>query len=286
MNPGNMLKDGVLRGIVMDDQYKTPVQFANVALFSLRDSTVAGGAVCDESGYFEMTGIAYGKYYVVVDFIGYEKFILNDIKLHPEQKVHDIGTVYLKHIAVDIEEVEITGERNFVEYKIDRKVINISKNINATGGSLVDALENAPSIQVDIDGNVTMRGSSNFKVLIDGKPTVLDANDILQQIPPSSVENIEIITNPSVKYDPDGTTGILNIIMKKEHKSGFSGVINASAGTGDKYTADFLFNYRTEKSNFFIGANYGDRTHSGDGNSMRKTYLTDDTTFLNTDFQS
>ncbi len=280
MNKGDMPKDAVVRGIVKDDQYKTAVKFANVVLFSARDSSVVEGVVCDENGSFEMTELAYGRYYILVDFLGYEKVNIEDIKLHPRQKEKDMGTIYLKHIAENIEEVEILAERNFVEYKIDRKVINISKNINASGGTIVDALENAPSIQVDIDGNVTMRGSSNFKVLIDGKPTVLDANDILQQIPASSVENIEIITNPSVKYDPDGTTGILNIIMKKEHRSGFTGIINTSVGTGDKYNADFLINYRGEKANYYFGANYGDRTHAGTSESLRKTYLTNDTNFL------
>lgn len=280
MNRENMPKDAVVKGIVKDDQYKTPVKFANVALFSARDSSVVAGVVCNENGYFEMTELSYGRYYIVIDFIGYEKMNINNIKLHPKQKEKDLGTVYLKHVAENIEEVEVIGERNFIEYKIDRKVLNISKNINASGGTIVDALENAPSIQVDIDGNVSMRGSSNFKVLIDGKPTVLDANDILQQIPASSVENIEIITNPSVKYDPDGTTGILNIIMKKEHRSGFNGVVNVSVGTGDKYNADFLFNYRTKKANYYIGMNYGDRTHSGTGSSLRETYLNDTTNFL------
>ncbi|MCD4792893.1 MAG: TonB-dependent receptor [Bacteroidales bacterium] len=280
MNKGDMPKDAVIKGIVKDDQYKTPVKFANVALLSARDSSVVAGVVCDENGYFEMKDLSYGRYYIIVDFIGYEKINIDNIKLYPKQKEKDLGTVYLKHVAENIEEVEIIGERNFIEYKIDRKVINISKNINASGGTIADALENAPSIQVDIDGNVTMRGSSNFKVLIDGKPTVLDANDILQQIPASSVENIEIITNPSVKYDPDGTTGILNIIMKKESRSGFNGVVNASIGTGDKYSSDFLLNYRAKKANYYFGMNYGDRTRSGTGSSMRETYLNDTTNFL------
>jgi outer membrane receptor protein involved in Fe transport len=280
MNRENMPSDGVIKAQVIDSETKNPVKFANAALFSMRDSSVVAGVVSDENGFFEMTGLKYGRFYLIVDFIGYFKETLNDIKINPANKELNLGEIILKQSVENIEEVEIIGERNLVEYKIDRKVINISKNINAAGGTLVDALENAPSIKVDIDGNVSMRGSSNFTVLIDGKPSVLDANDILQQIPASSVENVEIITNPSVKYDPDGTTGILNIIMKKETVSGFNGIINASIGTGDKYSTDFLINYRTKKVNYNFSANYGDRTHFSTETSLRKTFYADTTEFL------
>ncbi|NOZ35162.1 MAG: TonB-dependent receptor [Chlorobi bacterium] len=280
MNRENMPKDAVVTGNVKSEQTKKPVQFANAALFSMRDSSVVAGVVADENGKFVMTGLPYGKYYMVIDFIGFYKKVIYDIKLFPHNKNLNIGTIYLKEAAENLDEVVVNGERSLVEYKIDRKVINIGKNINASGGTLVDALENVPSVQVDIDGNVTMRGSSNFQVLIDGKPSVLDANDILQQIPASSVENIEIITNPSVKFDPDGTTGIINIVMKKNHKSGLTGVINSSIGTRNKYSTDFLLNYKTKKIGFYIGANYGNRSSTGTGNSVRTTLLNDTTNYL------
>ncbi len=280
MNRENMPKDALVKGIIKSEITKLPVQFANAALFSLRDSSVVAGAVADENGNFILENLPYGRYYLVIDFIGFYKKTISDIKLFPQKKAFDAGTVLLKDASENLDEVVVSGERNLVEYKIDRKVINISKNINSSGGTLVDALENAPSVQVDIDGNVTMRGSSNFQVLIDGKPSVLDANDILQQIPASAVENVEIITNPSVKFDPDGTTGIINIIMKKTHKSGLTGVVNASIGTGDKYSTDFLLNYRTKKVGFYVGANYGDRSSLGTGNSLRTTLLDDTTNYL------
>lgn len=280
MNRDDMPKDGVIKGRVVDEQTGVAVKFANAALFSLRDSSVVDGVVADENGNFELSGLRYGRYYLTVDFIGYYQKTISDLRVNPKNKIIDLRKLFLKQSSNNIDEVEITGERDFVEYKIDRKVINISKNINAAGGSIVDALEKAPSLQVDIDGNVSMRGSSNFTVLIDGKPSVLDANDILQQIPASSVENVEIITNPSVKYDPDGTTGIINIIMKKEHKSGFNGIVNASVGTGDKFSSDFLINYRKKKVNYYFGINYGDKKFSMDGSSLRKTSLQDTSHFL------
>ncbi len=283
MNRENMPEDATVKGTVKSELTKAPVKFANAALFSLRDSSVIAGAVADENGNFVIENIPYGRYYLVIDFIGFYKKIIPDIKLFPKQKEFNTGTVYLKDASENIDEVIISGERNQVEYKIDRKVVNISKDINSSGGTLTDALENAPSIQVDIDGNVTMRGSSNFQVLIDGKPTVLEANDILQQIPASAVENVEIITNPSVKFDPDGTTGIINIIMKKNHRKGVSGIINASIGTGDKYSTDFLFNVRKKKIGFYFGANYGDRSSSSEGNSLRTTFLNDTSNYLSSE---
>ena len=283
MNRENMPKDASVKGTVKGEMSKLPVKFANAALFSLRDSSVVAGAVADENGNFIIENIPYGRYYLVIDFIGFYKKTISGIKLYPQKKEFDAGVIMLKDASENIDEVVVSGERNQVEYKIDRKVVNISKDINSSGGTLVDALENAPSIQVDIDGNVTMRGSSNFQVLIDGKPTVLDANDILQQIPASAVENVEIITNPSVKFDPDGTTGIINIIMKKTHKKGFNGIVNTSIGTGDKYSADFLVNIRRKKVGFYFGANYGDRSSYSTGNSLRTTSNNDTTDYLSSD---
>ena len=278
----NMPKNGIIKGLVIDSQTKKPVPFATVAIFSKRDSSVVDGVMTSEDGTFIFENLKYGKYYLTANFIGYYKETLNEIKVYPKQITYDCGIIKLKQGDRDIDGVEVVGEASAIQYKIDRKVINVSKNINASGGTLVDVLESTPSMNVDIDGNVTMRGSSNFTVLIDGKPSVLDANDILNQIPASTVETIEIITNPSAKFDPDGTAGIINVITKKKQLSGFSGIVNVSYGTGDKHSADFLFNYKTKKINFFVGADYGKRTHNGEGKFLRETYLTESTQFLST----
>jgi outer membrane receptor protein involved in Fe transport len=144
------------------------------------------------------------------------------------------------------------------------------------GGSAAKALENVPSITVDIDGNVSLRGSSNFTVLIDGKPSPLEGSDALRQIPASAVENIEIITNPSAKYDPDGLSGIVNIVTKKRALDGLSGVVNTSVGTGDKYRGDFLINYKNDRLSLFFGADYTDENRAGTRNISQMT-LQDDT---------
>lgn len=282
-NRGNMPKDAVITGKVVDQNTKKPIEFANVAVYKKRDSSVVTGVIADQNGKFKIENLPYGRYYISADFIGFHKKFISDIKLFPKRKIYDCKTIELKIADENIDEIEVNAERNNIEFKIDRKVLNISKNENAAGGNIVDAIENAPSINVDIDGNVTLRGSSSFLVLIDGKPSVLDANDVLQQMPASAVENVEIITNPSAKFDPDGTSGIINIILKKTHKSGFSGVINASYGTWNKYSGDFLFNYRTQKFNVFLGANYRNYLSEGSAIVDRETYRNDTTSFLHTE---
>lgn len=161
-----------------------------------------------------------------------------------------MGKIYLHHAAKALQGVDITAEKNRVEYKIDKKIINVSKDLNAAGGSAVDVLRNTPSVEVDIEGNVSLRGSENFKVYIDGKPTVLEGNDLLKQLPAGSIDKIEIITNPSVKYDPDGTGGIINVRMKEEHRGGFNVIVNSSVSSNESYSGDFLLNDKTGKFNF------------------------------------
>ena len=277
---GNMQKNGIIKGKILDNETKNPVPYANIALYKLRDSSLVTGVMTNNSGVFIMENLAYGRYFLTSDFIGYHKNTKSDIKINPRNNIFDCNVILLKRANQEIETVEVTAEKNNIDYKIDRKVINISKNLNATGGSLVDALESTPSINVDIDGNVMLRGNSSFLVLIDGKPSVLDASDILNQIPASAVENIEIITNPSAKFDPDGTAGIINVVMKKKHKSGFNGIINASAGTINKYSTNFLFNYRTKKVNFYVGAEYTNKTNFGNGSSTRASQIMEDTVHL------
>ena len=163
----------------------------------------------------------------------------DNIKIGPEASAVNMGNIILSASKHQIANVEVVAERNRIEYKIDKKVINVTNDINASGGTAVTVLENTPSVEVDIDGNVSLRGSSSFTVLVDGRPGVLSGSDALKQIPSSAIQNIEIITNPSVKYDPDGMAGIINVVMKKNIISGVNGVLNLNLGTGEKYGADF-----------------------------------------------
>ena len=211
---------GKMSGVVLDSVNSLAVEFANIALYSATDSTLVTGAITNEIGEFALTHIPEGEYYLIVYFIGYESKIVKNIEVQQKDRRIDLGNIYLNNSAIYLAEAEIVAQRSMTEYKLDRKIINVSKDISNTGASAAQVLEKSPSVRVDIEGNVLLRGSSNFTVFIDGKPSVLDGNEALQQIPANTIENIEIITNPSVKYDPDGTAGIINIVLKKKY-SGF-----------------------------------------------------------------
>lgn len=248
--------NGKITGHVSDAGDQLSIPYATVALYSQKDSTLVTGVATDDNGNFLLEKVPDGKYYLIVNFIGYSKTEIPNIEISKGNRTKDMGEIQLHKATQAIEEVEVTAERDAVQYKIDKKVVNISKNMTATGNQLSDALENVPSIQTDAEGNVMLRGSTNYTVLIDGKPTALSGSDALRQIPAMAVENVEIITNPSAKYDPDGTAGIINIVMKKEYQTGFNGLINASVGTQWKHSGDFTFNYRTDKVNYFLSARY------------------------------
>lgn len=269
-----------ITGVVLDEASGTRMEFANIAIYSKDDSVLVSGGITNDRGYFEIAGIEFGEYYLEANFIGFGKEKIDDIVVTKDEPVIDVGRIALRPSSVEIEGVEVIADKAPVEFKLDKKVVNVSQVISAVGGTAVDVLENTPSVQVDIEGNVTVRGSSNFTVLIDGRPSVLSGSEALRQIPSSALENIEIITNPSAKYEPDGMAGIINLVTKKNSMNGLSGIVNASAGTGDKYRGDFTLNYRTEKFNFLLGADWRDETNFGSMRSSRETFSNDTTRFL------
>ncbi len=274
---------GKITGVVLDENTDNPMEFANIAVYNQKDSSLVTGGITNETGQFEIGNINYGEYYLEVNFIGFNSTDVADIVLTRDNKVQDVGEVTLNSSAVSIGEVSVVADKAQVEYKLDKKVVNVSQVISAIGGTAVEVLENTPSVQVDIDGNVSLRGSSNFTVLIDGRPSVLTGSDALQQIPASAIESIEIITNPSAKYEPDGTTGIINLVMKKNALNGLSGIFNASVGTRDKYRGDFTLSYRTEKFNVTAGADFRDERGKGGSYSRSETYSGDTISYLNMD---
>lgn len=274
---------GKIKGIVLDKNTEKPMEFANIAVYNQKDSSLVTGGITDDTGQFEIGNINYGEYYLEVNFIGFNSTDVADIVLTRNNKVRDVGEVVLSSSAVSIGEVSVVADKAQVEYKLDKKVVNVSQVISAIGGTAVEVLENTPSVQVDIEGNVSLRGSSNFTVLIDGRPSVLTGSDALQQIPASAIENIEIITNPSAKYEPDGTTGIINLVMKKNALNGLSGIFNASVGTRDKYRGDFTLSYRTEKFNITAGADFRDERGKGGSYSRSETYSGDTISYINMD---
>ena len=262
-------KKYAVKGQVIEEETGTPMGYANVAIFAAADSAVVGGIMTADNGSFEIKNLLPGKYYLTVNFIGFAKKSM-PVQIAVAKPLTDIGIIKLKSSDQKIKEVEVVAEKQRVEFKIDRRVVNVSQNIIATGGTAVEVLENTPSIQTDFEGNVTLRGSSNFTVLIDGKPSVVKGSDALRQLPAGSIDKIEIITNPSAKYDPDGDSGIINVVMKRQLKDTFSGLINMTAGFNDKYRGDANFTYRTKKWDFVLGADFSDMTTKGTRDMLQK----------------
>ena len=211
-----------ISGTVIDNDDNSPLEYANVVLFRTGSEEMVTGTVTNQQGLFSLENVAPGSYYVEIKYIGYDRIVVDNISITPGGKTMDLGTVKLKKAAYDVGEVEVVAEKSTVEYKIDKKVINVGQQATSLSGTAVDALQISPSVRVDIDGTVSLRGSTNFTLLIDGKPSILDPSDALDQIPASAIENIEIITNPSAKYDPEGTSGIINVILKKNELAGLS----------------------------------------------------------------
>jgi len=282
-------KKGIIKGVIRDSITSQPVEFATIAVYKSNDQTLIDGAITGEMGEFKITKLENGNYDLEITFIGYKTKRLKNIFINGKSTL-EINDVFISMTAENLKEVEITAGIPSIEYQIDRKVIHVDKQITATAGTAVDILESVPSISVDVEGNVTLRGSSGFSVFIDGKPSILDPNDVLQQIPASAIADIEIITNPSAKYDPDGTAGIINIIMKKIKLEGFNGIIDANVGMYGTFGGDFLFNYRKNAVNLYLGADYNKRVNPGISEYERITIDTIDndttTTAAKGDFES
>ncbi|MGE5400209.1 MAG: TonB-dependent receptor domain-containing protein [Ignavibacteriales bacterium] len=251
--------DGAISGKLIDAQTGKPVEYASVVLFDAANRKQISGAVSNAKGNFGISELKPGRYFIEISFIGYEKKRINDVVISSSEPLLELGEIKVEQKAVMMDNVVIEGQRVPFSYQIDKKVINVDKFSTAISGTAVDILENIPSVSVDIEGNVSLRGSGSFTVLIDGRPTIMDPQDALQQIPASSIENIEIITNPSVKYDPEGVAGIINLVLKKNENLGLSGVTNLSAGLNDKYSGDMLLDYKQTGFNTIFGLDYRKR---------------------------
>ena len=273
------LQKGTITGQVYDADINVPIEYANIVLHNQRDSAQVNGAATDKSGRFTLTGVRPGRYFMELSFIGYRTKTIGDITVGPGA-TRDLGRTTLRQTAMAVEGVEATAERPALTFRIDKKVVDVAHQQTAANGTAVDVLENVPSVKVDPDGNVTMRGSSNFKVLVDGRPSPLDPSEALQQIPASTINNIELITNPSAKYDPEGMTGIINIILKKQRELGVNGIVNLRGGTDGSYGGDFLLGYRQGIANLFFGADYNRRETRNTRVSENQTTQGDTTSFV------
>jgi outer membrane receptor protein involved in Fe transport len=268
-------RSGVVKGKIVEKGSNVALEYANVAIYKSADSSLVSGSIANDLGTFKLTGLDQGEYYVEVKFIGYDKLSLNNISVTKNQMQVDLGEIQLAPSSENIKEVKVVAQNKAIAYEIDKKVIDPSQFPTSANGTAVDVLANSPSVSVDIEGNVSLRGSSNFTVLIDGRPTPFTAADALEQIPASTIRNIEVITNPSAKFDPDGNSGIININTKKSKLMGFSGIANANADSYGSLSGDFLLNFKKGKFNFFVGGNRSNNKGGGESESINKTFGAD-----------
>lgn len=265
--------DSKISGIVLDSAAARGVEFASIALFNAADNKAIDGTTADESGKFAIVKVAPGTYKLMISFIGYKDKALS-VKVEKGKDVV-LGSIQLVSSVQNLAEVTITGEKSLVEEKVDRLVFNAEKDITSKGGDASDLLRKVPMLSVDLDGNVSLRGSSNIRVLINNKPsTIIAANvaDALKQIPADMIKSVEVITSPSAKYDAEGSGGIINIITKKNNLQGLT--LNIDSGVGNRGSNLGLNgSYRKGKMGFTLGG-FGRAFYN------KATSVLDQTTYL------
>ncbi|WP_195715216.1 TonB-dependent receptor [Ancylomarina sp. 16SWW S1-10-2] len=268
-------KIGIIHGIIKDINTDKAIEYATISVYNKEKSKLIDGTITNENGFFEIKKLKAGNYYIEVSFIGYEKKIIPNIVIRSYRRDANLNIIRLSHSCETLGEVVVNSNNNDIEYKIDKKIIPVNHQLSAAGGTAIDVLETVPSVSVDVNGNVSLRGSTGFTVLIDGRPTFRSSQEVLNSIMTDQIENIEIITNPSAKYNSEGDAGIINIISKKFNLKGVSGILSLSPASHENFSSDAMFNLKKKKSNLNFGANYNINALGG----KRKIYKT----LLNTD---
>lgn len=256
-------KEITISGKVIDENTKQPLEYATIILKNTKNNKISGG-ITDANGLFNVK-TASGNYQIIIEFISFKA-----LKFPAQNLTNDknLGTLPLKDDTNSLNEVVIIAEKTTVDIRLDKKVFNIGKDLSIRGGNASDVLGNVPSVQVDVDGNVSLRGNDNVTILIDGRPSALvgiNGAEALRQIPAEAIERVEVITSPSARYDAEGTAGILNIILRKNKLSGFNGSIQLDLGVPERYGSAFNANLRSNKWNFF--SNTGFRYNATPGNA-------------------
>jgi outer membrane receptor protein involved in Fe transport len=245
---------GSITGTVLVESTKKPLEYVNVVVLNQSDSALVTGAITDNKGKYEIGNIPFGQYFIRYSLLGYEEQESAHIKIDGKQQEQNLGKIFLSEAAINVGAVTVTTQRMTLSNSIDRKVYNVQQDVLSKTGSASDLLQNIPSVQVDIDGTVSLRGSENVLILLNGKPSPLmgtNRAEVLQQMPANSIEKIEVITNPSAKFKPDGTSGIINIVMKKDVSTGWNGTVSANAGNHERYNANINLNYNPGTYNIF-----------------------------------
>ena len=262
---------GIVQGTIVDSITSKPIEYASVSLVELEHNELVTGGLSNKDGRLNITEIPLGKYAAVIEFIGYNKKEISPIILYPGEGGgirHDFGTVQLSVSAVNMSEIEVIGDESTFIQTIDKKIFNVGRDLSSSGGTGSDVLRKIPSVDVDIDGVVSIAGDANVTILVDGKRsgrTGSGRRGEIENIAASMIEKVEVITNPSAKYDPDGVGGIINIVMKRGALDGFNGNISAMQGDFNQQSLNGNVNYRVEKFNLFTSMDFRTGERVGDG---------------------
>ena len=274
-----------MTGQIKDSGTGDPLAFANVSLLQLEDSTMISGTTTGLEGRFDFT-VTEGVYLVRVSYIGYE---LLPTTIEPKGENTDLGSLYLQADTEILEEITVTGVAPLFKSDIDKRTYDVENTILAEGATAAELLNTLPSIQINEEGGITMRGSGNVLIYINGRPTNLSSEEtesILAQFPANSIKSIELITNPSARYDAQGVGGIINLVLKKEECPGTNGQVSVSAGTRDKYQGSASLNHRADKFNIHMGYNDQLRNLWERSESLRHTFDDSVSPFLDQDFHT
>lgn len=262
-----LAQQGKIQATLVDAQTQEPIVGASAALLQADSKAYVKGAQSNLEGLLVFDELAFGEYSLRITYVGKKELLHTGIKLQAGP-VLQLGKIALVDDGARLEEIVVQGRAAEMVLGIDRKIFDVSQSLVSVGGTASDLLANVPTLQVDMDGSVSLRGSSAVKILIDGKESAMagsDINALLQSLPANAIDKVEIITNPSSKYDAEGQSGIINIILKKNIRTGLNGNINASGGSYHNYQAGVALNYRDHKFNYFGSYNFNRRNNLGSG---------------------
>ncbi|NND25901.1 MAG: TonB-dependent receptor [Flavobacteriaceae bacterium] len=279
----NLQKEVIVSGSIIEKDTGVPLEYATVAFFSQLENRIVTGGISDVDGNFRIP-VPAGVYDISIEFISFKKVTISNKKLIQDE---NLGSFALEIDAESLDEVEIIAERTTVEFRLDKKIYNIGKDLTVRGGTVSDVLDNVPSVSVDVEGNVSLRGNDDVRILINGKPSGLvglNSTDALRQLPAESIERVEVITSPSARYDAEGTAGILNIILRRSKLQGLNGAITVNGGYPTSAGISGNINYRTGDFNFFNTTGYNYREVPGNSFTETEFFNDDDpSTFLTED---
>lgn len=274
---------GIVKGKILDRQKSEPLGFVNIKVTEQGSDKFAGGGITDAGGNFNVTGLKDGKYTLSLTFMGY-KDVTRQFEITPAKREVQFKLLYMAEDAKQLNEVTVTGQRATMKLEVDRKSFDVGQLISNAGQSASDVLDNVPSIEVDNDGNVSLRGNSSVEVWINGKASGLTSDNraqILQQLPAESIERVEVIDNPSAKFSAEGSAGIINIVLKKDRKAGYYGSVQAGGDTRGGANTSFNINYNSRLIDTYLNIGYRHRANTGHmesqqtSNTYNQTYDSD-----------